>query len=80
MKYEIVRYFGPDVGKPPEVQRRNLTLEEAQKHCSDPSAEGDGWFDGYREQQTHRRPLNPRGIPNMLAGITGDHHHYNNPS
>jgi len=35
-----------------------LTLEEAQEHCSSPKTEGDGWFDGFRqetEQEQRRR-------------------------
>ena len=49
--YEVVRFFGPTPGRPTEVQLRDLTLEEAQEHCSDPSSEGDGWFDGFRKQE-----------------------------
>lgn len=27
--------------------RNNVTLTEAQAHCSDPKTRGEGWFDGY---------------------------------
>ena len=27
--------------------RNNVTLTEAQNHCSDPKTTGKGWFDGY---------------------------------
>jgi hypothetical protein len=27
--------------------RSNVTLTEAQSHCSNPNTKGNGWFDGY---------------------------------
>jgi hypothetical protein len=51
--YRIIRVYYP--GKEPKKFRRTiktgLTLEEAQKHCSDPSTRKEGvYFDGYTEE------------------------------
>jgi len=44
--YNIYRFY--QSGKRPELIRSGLTLEEAQKWCSDPSTSKSGkWFDGY---------------------------------
>jgi acyl CoA:acetate/3-ketoacid CoA transferase alpha subunit len=32
-----------------EVIERGLTLDEAQAHCQRDDTHGDGWFDGYTE-------------------------------
>ena len=32
-----------------KVIKRGLTLKQAQTHCQDPATSGDGWFDGYDE-------------------------------
>ena len=37
-------------GKPAEVRRTGLTLEEAQAHCNDNGTRGDDWFDGYERE------------------------------
>lgn len=42
--YKIVRFY---FKKPSRVIKRGLTLEEAQAHCSREDTHGDGWFDGY---------------------------------
>lgn len=45
--YCIVRnYFS----RPSEIMEIDLTLEEAQAHCNSPDTKGDGWFDGYTDQ------------------------------
>lgn len=38
----------------PEVRYIGLTLEEAQEHCSDERTSGDGWFDGYTDEDNWR--------------------------
>lgn len=44
--YKIVRFrFEGDN----EVVVRGLTLEQAQAHCQRDDTHGDGWFDGYDE-------------------------------
>ena len=34
-----------------EVIGTGWTLEQAQAHCNDPSTRGEGWFDGYSEEE-----------------------------
>lgn len=46
--YKIIRFYKS--GAKPKVIRRGLTLEEAQKHCQDPSTSTSKWFDGYNEE------------------------------
>ena len=50
-RYEIVRYYR-DRNKPCEVQKQDVSLEEAQAHCQDTKSRDReaGWFDGYRLQ------------------------------
>jgi len=44
-RYNIVRYYFRGGNR---IQRTNVTLEEAQKHCNDPKTKKEGkWFDGY---------------------------------
>lgn len=51
--YKIVRFYSPSVGKAHRVVARGLSLEDAQRHCSDPRTRKVGkdgsveWFDGY---------------------------------
>lgn len=45
--YKIVRFYHPSAGKEDFVVRTGLSLEDAQKHCSDPASEGPEFFDGY---------------------------------
>lgn len=47
--YKIVRYYrdNPSNNK---VIKKGLTLEEAQKHCTNEATQGDGWFDGYTKE------------------------------
>lgn len=49
--YSIIRFYEnrnhPDNHR---VIRSGLTLAEAQAHCQDESTHGDGWFDGYTEE------------------------------
>jgi hypothetical protein len=45
--YTIVRF---SYGKPREIIKEGVTLEEAQEHCNRDDSRGMGWFDGwYRE-------------------------------
>jgi len=46
-KYNIVRFFFDDVEE--KIIKRDLTLEEARKHCNREDTQGPGWFDGYRK-------------------------------
>lgn len=42
--YRIIRFRFH--GRPRTI-RKNVTLTEAQAHCSDEKTHGPGWFDGY---------------------------------
>lgn len=45
--YKIIRFYY-DRNRRPRTTRTNVTLTEAQKHCSDPKTRKAGvWFDGY---------------------------------
>ena len=44
-KYKIVRFY--QMGLEQKTILTGLTLEQAKKHCQDPSTEGDGWFDAF---------------------------------
>jgi hypothetical protein len=46
-KYKIVRIYHPDLQKFSKVIKKGLTLEQVQKHCSDPKTSTKNWFDGY---------------------------------
>lgn len=53
----LIRRFCFDENHPDhhKVIARGLTLEEAQKHCNDPSTcgldeNGNRWFDGYNQE------------------------------
>lgn len=52
--FMIKRFYAPNSmgfpSKPTEVIKTDLTLEEAQEHCGDPSTEGAGWFDGFEKE------------------------------
>ena len=48
--YKIVRFHRDNPEKNGETIEEGLTLKEAQKHCSRKDTAGDGWFDGYREE------------------------------
>ncbi len=48
-QYNIYRYFASSK-RETKLIKSGVTLEEAQKHCSDPSTRKAGeWFDGYNE-------------------------------
>ena len=53
-KYKIIRFHFQGEN---EVIQRGLTLEQAQAHCQDDSTRGDGWFDGYDEDDLYLYPL-----------------------
>ena len=46
--YKIVRFYQDDT--PSEVIDTGLSLEAAQAHCNHPTTRGEGWFDGYVEE------------------------------
>lgn len=52
--YRIIRFYKPGLSsnaragyKDRRTIRSNVTLTEAQAHCSRPDTKGPGWFDGY---------------------------------
>jgi hypothetical protein len=45
--YKIIRFY---VNRPARVIKKGLTLKEAKKHCNDPKAAGETFFDGYVEE------------------------------
>lgn len=45
-KYDIIRYR---FKKPNKIIKQNVSLKEAQEHCSNPQTKGFNWFDGYKE-------------------------------
>jgi hypothetical protein len=47
--YSIVRFFTDD--QPSILIQDGLTLEEAQEHCNREDTHGDGWFDGYTDEE-----------------------------
>jgi len=47
--YKVVRFYR-DHTRPSKVIMTGLTLEEAQTHCRREDTRGDGWFDGYDEE------------------------------
>ena len=48
--YKIIRFFA-NSNKSSTIQKRGLTLEEAQAHCSLESTHEAGvWFDGYTKE------------------------------
>lgn len=51
--YKIVRFYKdkPVRTHGQHIIKENLTLEEAQAHCNDPTTCGEDWFDGYREME-----------------------------
>ena len=49
-RYKIIRFFR-DNNRPRRIIKRDLTLKEAQQHCSDPNTRKEGvWFDGYEKE------------------------------
>lgn len=49
--YKIVRFYQAeeDAHRNGEIIDTGLTLEEAQTHCHRDDTHGEGWFDGYTE-------------------------------
>lgn len=45
--YQIVRFH---MNAPREVIETGLSLDEAQEHCNRDDTRGEGWFDGYEEE------------------------------
>lgn len=61
--YKILRFrFNGET----TVQETGLTLEEAQAHCRREDTHGDGWFDGYEQEDEFDVPADwhPTGIIN----------------
>tara|TARA_B100000073_G_scaffold267591_1_gene227179 strand:- start:25 stop:210 length:186 start_codon:yes stop_codon:yes gene_type:complete len=48
--YRIVRYYY-DRNKDNKVLLTGVTLEQARNHCNSKLTAGDGWFDGYTEEE-----------------------------
>lgn len=50
--YKIVRinFHGPN-----RILETGLSLEDAQAHCHRDDTHGDGWFDGYDEDESDAR-------------------------
>jgi hypothetical protein len=48
--YNIIRVYRPDLNKSSRIVKRNVSLEQAQKHCSDPKTSGETWFDAYTKK------------------------------
>ena len=47
MTYRIIRVYRPDLAKRSKIVKASVSLEEAQKHCSDPMTSTSQWFDTY---------------------------------
>ena len=47
MTYKIVRFYRD--GRNRRTIKKGLTLEQAQAHCEREDTAGEGWFDGYTE-------------------------------
>ena len=47
-KYKIIRFHRDSDN---ETLVRGLTLEQAQAHCNRDDTRGEGWFDGYTEDE-----------------------------
>lgn len=54
--YKIVRFYKnkPVSTHGEHIIKKNVSLEEAQAHCNDPTTAGEDWFDGYKEM--NRKP------------------------
>ena len=48
--YNIIRIYRPDLNKRSRLIKRGITLEQAQKHCSDPNTATSLYFDAYEKQ------------------------------
>lgn len=53
--YRIIRFYKDDKRNKQRTIKRGLTLEQAKRHCKDPSTRGlrggeVRWFDGYTEE------------------------------
>ena len=49
MTYKIVRFHRDNPEKNGETIEEGLTIKEAQAHCEREDTAGEGWFDGYTE-------------------------------
>ena len=47
MTYKIIRVYRPDLGKRSKLVKASVSLDEAQKHCSDPATSTATYFDTY---------------------------------
>ena len=49
--YSIIRFYAPHTGIANKTIKTDLSLEEAQEHCSDPDTEEAGvFFDGFQRE------------------------------
>tara|TARA_R100000234_G_scaffold114270_1_gene89305 strand:+ start:660 stop:869 length:210 start_codon:yes stop_codon:yes gene_type:complete len=46
MSYNIIKFYRE--GKPSEIVKRGLSLDEAKEYCNRPDTAGDGWFCGFQ--------------------------------
>lgn len=53
MTYSIIRY---NFNAENEVIERGVSLEDAQEHCNREDTHGEGWFDGYTEDDPYDEP------------------------
>jgi len=65
--YRIVRFHKEGLN---EVIKTGLTLEEVQAHCSDPSSQGEDWFDGWTVDVEDAPPPNDALYPPPTGPMT----------
>ncbi len=63
MTYKVIRF---SMTEPKEVIKTGLTLEEAQEHCSRDDTHGDGWFDGYDDDDVNHTQCIMDGCDNAV--------------
>ena len=63
MTYKVIRF---SMTEPKEVIKTGLTLEEAQEHCGRDDTHGDGWFDGYDDEDAHHTQCIMDGCTNAV--------------
>lgn len=68
MTYKVIRF---SMTEPKEVIKTGLTLEEAQEHCSRDDTHGDGWFDGYDDDDVNHTQCIMDGCHNAVPWDQG---------